>query len=90
MNFKALKYDLFRKINYFLAKHFGLVEDHGHYCIPTSWYVYDRDYEDDKINEYDAVRGWQIFPIIKKVEQFDLGHCSLYRSYIKERIQKEQ
>lgn len=84
MNFKAFKYNLFRKLNYFLAKHFGLVEYNGHYCIPNSIYVYDKEYEDDKINEYEAVRGWQIFPVIKKVEKFYLTHDSLYRDYIEQ------
>ena len=89
MNFKAFKYNTFRKINYFLAKHFGLVELNGRYCIPKSWYIYDKEYEDDNIHYYEAVRGLQIFPIIKKVEKFELMHDSLYRYYIKQYCKEE-
>lgn len=81
MNFKAL--------NYFLAKYFGIVEYNGSYCIPSTIYVCDRDYEDDKIVEYKAVKGLQIFPVIKKVEKFNLTHDSIYRSYIAQHCKGE-
>lgn len=77
-----MRYDTLRKFNYFLAKHFGIVEYCGKYCIPSYWYVYDRDLDDDRCIDYEAVDGWQIFPTIKRVEQIPLGHDSLYRSYI--------
>lgn len=81
---KLNKYMLFEKFNLFLAKRFGLVEYGGKYCIPSQWYVYDRDVEEDNIIEYEAVDGLQIFPIIKKVEEMPLCHDGLYRHYIKQ------
>ena len=78
-----------RTFNYFIAKHFGIASDRKTYIIPQSIYVADTDYEDDKIVEYENIKGIQIFPINTNwLQQVDIsfGEDSVYRSYIKDRI----
>lgn len=80
------KYEIKRKFIYFLAKHFGIAEYRNTFCIPKEIYISETEYEDDKINNYYAIKGLQIFPRIKKVYDFDLGHCSLYRDYVRRKL----
>lgn len=80
---KNKNYSLKRKWHLILAK-LGIVEHQGKYVVPTSRvYVYERELDDDRWIDWEAVDGIQIWPYPKKVVRFELMHDSLYREYVK-------
>ena len=83
------KYELQRKLNYFLAKQFGIASDRKTYIIAKEVYEYDREIDDDRWIIWEKVRGIQLYPFNKswlhKVD-INFGECSLYRSYIREHL----
>lgn len=79
-------FDIKYKILLFLAKYFGIAEYNNRLCIANEVYVSDIDREEDNIIEYKSVRGLQIFPYIKKVDNFPLRYGSMYRKYIEDKV----
>ncbi len=87
------RYELLRRFNYFLAKHFGIASDRKTYIKAELVYEYDREIDDDRWIIWENVRGTQLYPFNKKwLKKVDIsfGECSLYRSYITERLDKQK
>jgi len=98
-----MKYDMERNICYWLAQHLGIASHIMYgtrngkrkrvectFVIPQKIFEYDREHDDDRWYIYEKVGGIQLFPLDRnwlKYKEIEFGWDSLYRSYIRERVE---
>lgn len=100
-----IKYDKARAICYWIAKHLGIASHlmygqrngktqvlEATFLIPQKIYVYERELDDDRYIDWEKVCGIQLYPFNKnwlKYTETEFGWDSLYREYIRQRVERK-